>query len=173
MAGVVHICGSGRTEPQMKRLSSIALVLFLAACGSSSTPPHSTTRASGHGAISIEIVPNPIVATNVGGDTYEFPFEVVVRETGGHTVNVNRVNADVTALGAFHVANETYDAARINSLGYSTTVPAGGALRYRFNQRRSVPDERLFGGVSAAITVDATDDMGTPTTARTTVTVRR
>jgi len=157
----------------MKPFSAIALVLFLAACGSSSTPPPATTSASSHGAISIEIVPNPIVATHVGGDTYEFPFEIVVRETGGHTVNVTRVNADVTALGAFHVANETYDAARINSLGYATSVPAGGALRYRFNQRRSVPDDSLFGAVSAEITVDATDDTGTPTTARTTVTVRR
>lgn len=159
----------------MKRLSSLAVLIFLAACGSSSStpPPSSMPSTSGHGAISIEINPNPIVATHINGETYEFPFEVIVRETGGHTVNVNRVNADVTALGAFHVANETYDAARINSLGFATTVPAGGALRYRFNQRRSVPDERLFGGVSAEITVDATDDTGTPVTARTTVTVRR
>jgi hypothetical protein len=156
----------------MKRLS-IFLVLLLAACASSSTTQSGPVAAPGHGAISIEIVPNPIVATKVSDDTYEFLFEVVVRESGGHTVNVNRVTADVTALGAIHVANESYDAAHIRALGYATSVPAGGTLRYKFNPRRSVPDDRLFGGVAAEITVYATDDTGQATIARTTVTVRR
>jgi hypothetical protein len=158
----------------MKRLSITILLLLLAACASSSAPQSGTVSAPGHGAISIEIVPNPVVAKNVGGETYEFPFEVVVRESGGHPVNVTNVRADVTALGgALQVAEESYDAARIQSLGYSTSVPAGGTLRYKFNPRRSVPDERLFGGVAAEITVNATDDTGQSTTARTTVTVRR
>lgn len=152
---------------------AFAAALLLAACSSSSTPHSSTTSAAGHGAISIEIVPNPVVATKVSGDTYEFPFEVVVRETAGHPVDVNRVTADVTALGAFHVASESYDAARISSMGFATRVPANGELRYRFNPRKSVTDDRLFGGVSAEIRVDATDEMGTATTARTSVTVRR
>jgi hypothetical protein len=156
----------------MKRLS-IALVLLLAACASSSTTRSGPFVAPGHGVITIEIVPNPIVATKISDDTYEFPFEVVVRESGGHTVNVNRVTADVTALGALHVANESYNAAHITALGYPTSIPANGTLRYRFNPRRDVPDDRLFGSVAAEITVDATDDTGQPVTARTTVTVRR
>ncbi|MEA2274591.1 MAG: hypothetical protein QOI98_3299 [Solirubrobacteraceae bacterium] len=156
----------------MKRLS-IFLVLLLAACASSSTTQSGPVVAPGHGVITIEIVPNPVVATKISDETYEFPFEVVVRESGGHTVNVNRVTADVTALGAIHVANESYDATSIRALGYATSIPAGGALRYRFNPRHEVPDDRLFGGVAAEITVDATDDTGQATIARTTVTVRR
>ncbi|HKO57140.1 MAG TPA: hypothetical protein VJ276_14780, partial [Thermoanaerobaculia bacterium] len=133
----------------------------------------SSTAQPGHGAIAIQIIPNPIMATNVGGDRYEFPFEVVVRETGGRPVTVNRVSADVLALGSIRVAEESYDAAKIQSLGYQTTVPANGELRYRFAPRHSVSDDRLFGGVEAQLTVDATDDTGTPATARTTVTVTK
>lgn len=132
-----------------------------------------TNAQPGHGAISIQVIPNPIVANSVGGNTYEFPFEVVVRETGGHPVNVTRVSADVLALGTIRVATESYDAARIQSLGYQTSLPANGELRYRFTPRETVTDDRLFGGVEAQLTVEATDDTGTPTSAKTTVTVRR
>ena len=159
----------------MKRLTLIAILLTLAGCSSGGNGAGSSSPAAapGHGAISIQITPNPIVATKAGGDQYDFPFEVVVRETGGRAVTINRVSADVLALGTIRVASESYDAARITQLGYPTTVPAGGELRYRFNPRRSVSDDRLFGGVSAEIRVDATDDSGAPVTARTTVTVTR
>ena len=146
-------------------------MLLAAFCGGARNAP--PTAVLGHGAIRIEIVPNPIVATKVSGDTYDFPFEVVVREVGGRTVDVTRVSADVYALGGIRIANESYDAARINSLGFATRVPANGELRYKFSQRREVPDERLFGGVTAEIRVEARDDSGTPATASTTVTVRR
>jgi hypothetical protein len=113
------------------------------------------------------------VAQPVTGSLYDFPFDVIVRETGGHPVTIDRVTADVTAAGGIHVAQDTYDAAKINSLNYPTTVPANGERRYHFAPRRSVPDERLFTGVSAELTVNATDDTGTATSAKTTVTVRR
>jgi hypothetical protein len=156
----------------VKRFTLLLLLGAVAACagGGGSSP---SVAQPGHGAISIQLIPNPIVATNVGGDRYEFPFEVVVRETGGRSVNVNRVSADVLALGSIRVAQESYDAAKIQSLGYQTNIPANGELRYRFSPRHSVTDERLFGGVEAQLTVDATDDTGTPATARTTVTVTK
>ena len=155
----------------MKKALLLPAVLLAAFCaGARTTPP---TAVPGHGAIRIEIVPNPIVATKVSGDTYDFPFEVVVREVGGRTVDVTRVSADVYALGGIRIANESYDAARINSLGFATRVPANGELRYRFSQRREVPDDRLFGGVTAEIRVQARDDTGTAATDSTTVTVRR
>jgi hypothetical protein len=120
------------------------------------------------------VSPNPIIATKVSGETYEFPFEVLIRETGGRPVEITRVSADVYALGGtIRIANESYDAARIRSLGYSTSIPANGQVRYRFAQRREVPDDRLFGSVSADLRVDGRDDTGTATTASTTVTVRR
>ncbi|HET7710574.1 MAG TPA: hypothetical protein VFL80_01455 [Thermoanaerobaculia bacterium] len=156
----------------MKRLATLSLILMTVSCaggggGSPSTPQ------PGRGAIAIQVVPNPIMAQRVSGDTYDFPFEVIVRETGGRPVTVTRVSAEVTALGGLPVASETYDAARIASLGYSTNIPANGELRYRFNPRKSVPDDRLFSAVSAELRVDAVDDNGAPTSARTTVTVRR
>lgn len=127
----------------------------------------------GQGAITIEIVPNPIVAKKLTGDKYEFPFEVVVRETGGRSVTIERVSADVLALGALRVAQESYDAARIRTLGYETTVPANGTLRYTFRPQKEVDDDRLFGGVSAEIRADGRDADGNPVTARTSVTIRR
>ena len=157
----------------MKRLSLVPVLLLATYCSSSSGPASQSTAQPGHGAITIQVVPNPIVAQSAGGNAYVFPFDVVVRETGGRAVNVTRVTADVTALGGIPVDSESYDAARINSLGYGTSLPANGELRYHFSPKKSVPDERLFGGVSADLKVDAVDDSGTPASARTTVTVTR
>lgn len=153
----------------MKRL--IPLLLLLAACSSGSGG--GTTAAPGHGALSIEIVPNPIVARPVAGTTYDFPFEVVVRETGGRPVEITRVSADVFGPGGLPVGNESWDAARIRSLGYSTSLPARGELRYRFSPKQEVPDERLFSAVYAELRADGRDDSGAATEATTRVTVRR
>jgi len=154
----------------MKRLLPI-LVIALAAC--SSGPRDSITAAPGKGAISIQVVPNPIVARHVSGDTYDFAFDVVVRETGGRPVTVNRVTATVFAPGGFNVGEESWTADKIHALGFSTTINAHGELRYRFTPRKEVPDERLFGGISAELKVEAVDDTGSPTSATTTVTVRK
>ena len=156
----------------MKRAALLPL-LFLAAFCAGSNGGNQSSSVPGHGAISIQVAPNPIVARPVSGDTYDFPFDVIVHETGGHPVTIQRISADVTALGGIPVATESYDAARINGLGYSTTVAPNGELRYHFAPRKSVPDGRLFGGVSANLRVDATDDTGTATSASTTVTVTR
>jgi len=146
-------------------------IVFAAACNSG--PQNSVTAAPGHGAVSIEIVPNPIVATQVSGDTYDFPFEVVVRETGGRPVTVTRVSADVVGPAGIGLGTESWDAARIRSMGYETSVGPNGELRYRFAPRKSVPDDRLFGSVAAELRVEAVDDTGQTTTATTRVTVRR
>jgi len=157
----------------MKRLAILAISLTILACA---TPQSGTSRNAsipGHGAISIEIVPNPIVAKPISGNTYEFPFDVVVRETGGRAVTINRVSLEVYALGGMRVGGEAYDAARIQSLGYSTNVPGNGELRYHFAPRQSVSDDRLFGGVSGEVRVSASDETATPASAMTTVTVTR
>src|SRR5216683_5376475 len=100
----------------------IPIFLLAAACATPKPGTGSSSSVPGHGAISIQIIPNPIVATRVSGNTYEFPFEVVVRETGGRTVNVDRVRADVYAIGGVRVASESYNTADIQNLGYSTTI---------------------------------------------------
>ena len=149
------------------------MLLVVAACATPRPGTGSTSSLPGHGAISIQIIPNPIVATHVSGNTYDFPFEVVVRETGGRAVNVDRVSADVYAIGGIHAGSESYSAADIRNFGYPTSLAANGEVRYRFVPRKSVADERLFGGVTAELHVDATDDAGTPTRATTTVTITR
>jgi len=157
----------------MKRAALIPILLFATACASSTAVDTQPISQPGHGAISMTVVPNPIVATSLGGNMYEFPFEVVLRETGGHRVNITRVSTDAYALGSVRVASESYDAAKINSLGYATSLQANGELRYAFRPREEVTDDRLFGGVTAEVRVDVTDDTGTSTSATTTVSVRR
>lgn len=151
-------------------IAAFALVV-LTACGGG--PQTGTSSVPGHGAVAIQIVPNPIVAQRVSGETYDFPFDVVVSETGGQSIRVTRVSATVFAPGGISLGEESWDASRIESMGYSTNVPARGELRYHFAPRKRVPDDRLFGGVSAELRVDAVDQSGSPTSARTTVTVRR
>lgn len=154
----------------MRKLVPLLLVLA-AACNSG--PRDTVTAAPGQGAISIQVVPNPIVAKHVSGDTYDFAFDVVVRETGGRPVSVTRVTATVLAPGGFRIGEESWDVEKIRSLGYTTTVNPHGELRYRFTPRKEVPDERLFGSISAKLTVDGVDDTGSATSASTTVTVRK
>ena len=149
-------------------VASLALLLTFAGCGSNT----GVSSVPGHGAIAVEVIPNPIVATQVSGNTYDFPFEVIVRETGGRPVDVQRVTATVK-LGALELARESWDGERIRAMGYDTSLGANSETRYRFAPRKEVPDDRLFGGVSAELRVDATDDSGTATSATTRVTVRR
>lgn len=154
-----------------QRIALLLLALSSSFCsGSRNAPP---TAVPGHGAIRIEITPNPIMATRVSGDTYDFPFEVSIREIGGRPVEITRVSADVFALGGIRIGEESYDAGQIRALGYSTSVPANSEVRYRFAPRRSVPDDRLFSSVSAEVRVEGRDDSGAATTANTSVTVRR
>src|ERR1043165_7655766 len=138
-----------------------ATALYVCACSSGTPGATRTSNVPGHGALSV--VPNPIVAQKVSGSTYDFPFDVVVRETGGHPVTISRVSADIYApVGGIKVGSESYDAANISSLGYSTSIPANGELRYHFAPRKTVQDERLFGGVYGDVRADATDESGTP-----------
>ena len=153
------------------RIALVLTVILIAACGGG--PPTGTTSVPGRGAIAVQVDPNPIRARLVSGNTYELLFDVIVRETGGRPVNVTRVSATVHGPGGFVVGRESYDADRIRALGFRTEIGANGELRYHFAPRKEVPDERLFGGVSAQLLVEATDDGGTPTSASIVVTVTR
>lgn len=153
----------------MKRLAiPLILLLAVAGCGGST----GVTSVPGHGALSVEVIPNPIVAIARSGDTYDLPFEVVIRETGGRPVTVQHVTATVFLGGGFQLGQESWDANQIRSLGYNTTLAPNSETRYKFNPRREVPDA-VFGGLSAELEVGAVDDTGTATRARTKVTVRK
>ena len=154
----------------MKRNAFFLCLLVLAACNGAH---NGMTSVPGHGAVAVQVVPNPIVATHVSGSTYDFPFDVVVRETGGRPINVTRVSATVFAPGGITLARESWDASQIQAMSYNTQLTANGEARYHFAPRKDVPDERLFGGVSAELRVDALDESGATTTASTVVTVTR
>lgn len=160
---------------RFKRSTLLPAVLLTLACGTArdttvaDAPSTAATRAS----LVIEVVPNPIEARRVSGDTYDFPFTIALRETNGVRVEINRVSIDVLALGTVSAYRKTYDRNEIARRGYPTSVAAGGELRYTFTPRKEVPDDRLFGGVSAQLVAEGTDANGNPVSATTSVTVSR
>jgi hypothetical protein len=155
-----------------RRADAVTLLLAIALAACSSGPRPGTTSVPGRGAITVEIAPSPIIAHQVSGETYEFPFDVIIRETGGRPVTVTRVSTTVFTSG-LNVGGDSWDANEIRKMGFSPTVPARGELRYHFAPRRSVPDERLFSSLSAELKVEAVDDSVAPTSATAAVTVRR
>jgi hypothetical protein len=157
----------------MKRLAIIALVLLPLACATPRAGSTKSTSTPGHGRITLTITPNPVIATNVGGNTYEFPIDVVIKETGGHPVTIERVTANVFAAGGIPVATESYDAAKIKSLGYATMIQAKGEIHYHFVPRKDVPDERLCTSVYGDIRVEGMDDNGARTSTTTTITLKK
>lgn len=162
----------------MRRFSSsLALVavlaLLTAACGSSGGPSPQASLP-GRASLSIVVEPNPIIARPVSGGTYDFPFAIALRETGGVAVSIDRVSMEVTTLGgSLRLYDTSYDSAEIARMNYPTSVAANGEIRYSLNPRKEVPDERLFGGVEADLRVDGTDTNGNRVFATTTVTVRK
>src|SRR5258706_10470549 len=111
----------------MKRLALIALVCLPLACATQHRPGTTkSTSTPGRGAIKLTITPNPVVATNVGGSTYSFPFDVVIKETGGHPVTIDRVTASVYAGGGIPVATEADEAGNIQSPRFpNSNAPQG------------------------------------------------
>jgi hypothetical protein len=158
----------------MKRFAILAALAVLPlACATHRAGTTKSTSTPGHGAIKLTITPNPVVATNVGGNTYEFPLDVAIDETGGHPVTIDRVTANVFTAGGIQVASESYDAAKIQSLGFATTVQAKGQLHYHFVPRKDVPDERLFTSVYGDVRVEGLDDNGSRATTTTTITLKK
>jgi hypothetical protein len=157
----------------MKHLAILALAVLPLACATPRAGTTKSTSTPGRGAIKLTITPNPVIATNVGGNTYEFPFNVVVKETGGHPVTIERVTANVFTAGGIPVATESYDAAKIQSLGFATTIEAKGELHYHFAPRKDVPDEHLFSSIYGDVRVEGMDDNGSRTTTTTTITLKK
>jgi hypothetical protein len=151
---------------------AITLTMLVALAGCQG-PQSGVTSVPGHGAVTVTVQPNPIVATKVSGNTYDFPFDVIVRETGGRATTVQRITARVFLGGGITLANESWDAAAIRAMGYNPVLGPNTEQHYHFNPRKDVPDERLFNGVSAELRVEAVDDTGTAANSTTVVTVTR
>lgn len=151
----------------------LLIALPLSFCSSGGTATQTGPATAGHGALSISVEPNPILARQVSGSTYDFPFTLVMREVGGAAVTIQEVSVDVTALGGLRIYSQSYDAAEIARRGYPTSLGPGQELRYSLTPRKEVPDDRLFSAVTAELSAKGVDASGAPVTARTSVTVRR
>ena len=148
---------------------ALALVatLLSGACATPPPPPQEPAR------LTLRVTPNPIVATPLEGDRYQFDFELEIREEGGSDVAIDFVSADVVAFGGLRIASRTMDAAEIARRGYATSVGANRSIRYAFSQKHDVPDDRLLDSVKAELLIEGTDALGNRTTARATVGVVR
>jgi hypothetical protein len=157
----------------MKRLAIIALVCLPLACATNRPGTNKSTTTPGRGEIMLTITPNPVVAISAGGTTYDFPFDVVAKETGGHPVTIDRVTANVFAAGGILVATESYDAAKIQSLGFATSIKSKGELHYHFAPHKEVPDDHLFSSVYGDVRIEGIDDNGSRVSATTTITLKK
>ena len=149
-------------------LTALLCATVIFGCSTGQQPPGVV-----EGRIAMQVLPNPIEARPLAGDSWEFPFTIVLTETGGSEVQIQQVSARVESFGGLVIANEIWPAARIREKGYPTVVPAGAEVRYRFTERHHIPDERLLQSVAAVLTVEGIDASGKPTSATIRVTVRR
>ncbi|HXH93234.1 MAG TPA: hypothetical protein VNN25_16745 [Thermoanaerobaculia bacterium] len=157
----------------MRRLAFVLLLVVPIACATRQPGTTKTKTTRGHGAIELTVTPNPVLANNTGGSGYEFPFDVVVKETGGHPVTIDRVTANVYAGGGISVASESYDAPKIQSLGFATSIPAKGELHYHFNPKKEITDTSLFSSVYGDVRVEAIDDNGSRASSTATISVKK
>lgn len=150
-------------------LASALLPVLLAAC-SGDTPVSRQVAEPGHGAVKIAVEPNPIVAKPLGNDLVGLPFDVVVSETGGLPVDVERLvlNVRVAGVTAYSL---TYTAAQLRAAGQTTSIGASSSVRYAFHPKTRASDT-LMGAATGEVTVVALDETSTPTIAATGVSVQ-
>lgn len=157
-----------KTSHRFIALAAFALT-FAGCSGESNTPTD-----PGRGSLRVVVSPNPILAQKVAGTsrTYDFPFEVVLTETGGRTVTLTSLNVEVKALG-IPVFTKTYDATYLRGRDYSPVIAASSTVRYSFNPREDAVDAVFSSSVEADIRAEGVDDRGNPVRQTTTVSVRR
>lgn len=165
----------------MKRIAVIIAALVLAAACSErkpSTQPSTVPviewprEPRKPGVLEIRVDPNPIVAIPVSPPTYEFPFTISIRETGGTPVTVMRVGMDVYSVAGLRIYTSELGPEEIERRGYIRTLAANGEVRYTWRPKAQVPDQRLFATTWGEFWVEGADAVGAPVATRTRVTVR-
>lgn len=112
------------------------------------------------GQLVLEVVPNPLVATPLGGDWYEMTFDIVMREEGGIGVRIEDFTVDAVAFRTVTVSTQTYPGSYIDQRGYPSTIEAGKHLRFSFTRRWQLPTPLLLSGASARVTARTIDVNG-------------
>ena len=160
----------------MKATALVLLALLAAGCADRAPSPAAVPAPqppAARGALQILVEPNPVVARLVEGSTYEFPFTVAIRETGGSAVTIERVGIDVLSVGGLKVYSSELGPAEIERRGYRRALAANGEVRYSMRPRQQVPDERLFGSLWGELWAEGTDAGGRSISTRTRVTLSR
>lgn len=139
----------------MKALAVSAVLLALCACAAN--------KAEGHGAISVRVRNDPVLATLGEQNQYHFPLEMIVRETGGHPVQIARVSIKMSSASSPRTSGGSarWNADQLRALGAPTTIPANGEVILNLGPVRASggPNPRVPpDGISAQIVVQALDE---------------
>src|SRR5438132_285451 len=70
-----------------------------------------------HGAIAIEVVPNPVIAKWLGQRVFEFPYTIVLRETAGRGVKISKVATEFHTAGGVRLPADSFDLAQLTMAG--------------------------------------------------------
>ena len=135
--------------------SALALALLVVA-SCSTIPREAPAVYKGH--LELDVAPNPLVAKPVGGDVYEFAFDIIMREAGGVDLRIQDFTVDAIAFKAVTVQSQTFPAQYILDHGYPASIDAGKYLRFSFVKRWRIPTRLLLSGASihvSARTIDA------------------
>ena len=171
MAGRKSLVRAGTTVDQMVRAIADRIVTGLLRPGEKLDENSLAGQFSG--TIDLDPGPDQMLLAAANTDLNDFVAKYSPNGVPLWAQRLGDEGSNPSGLGGIHVANESYDASRISSLGYPTRVSANSEIRYHFSPQKSVPDERLFGNVTAVLTVEGTDDTGARTQASTAVTVTR
>jgi hypothetical protein len=154
----------------LRRSLLLLTILAVAACSGEDDSP----TAPGRGSLRVEVTPNPIIAKRVAGmnDVYDMPFDVVLTETGGETVTIEKLVVDVKTFGVT-VLSKTYDASYLAGHNYSNVINAGTTVRYNFGPREEVPDAAFNSNVDADIRAEGRDAKGNVVRETKTVSLRK
>ena len=118
-----------------------------------------TATKPGVAVLELRVDPNPIEAERRWGEIWEFPFTVILRETNGVDVTIDRVSIEVLLSGTI-VHREEIDGTELESLGFDRRLAGGGEVRYSFRPERFIPHESLIRNVEADLEVRGTDSGG-------------
>ncbi len=140
----------------MRSAIRVALALLLVGCHLG--PQERVVPLRGH--LVLEVEPNPIVATPLGGDLYELKFDIIMREQGGAGVRIENFTVDAIAFRTVTVQSQTFPGTYITERGYPARVEAGKYLRFSFVKRWHLPTTFLRSGASARVTTRTVDDNG-------------
>ena len=86
-------------------------------------PPAELPGRAPRGSLQVDVYPNPIIALPVGGNVFDFPFEVTLRELGGSDIEIDRIRVEVRMRGV-PIFTQVFDETELTRRGYPSRIPA-------------------------------------------------